>query len=188
MFNDDIMTAMKKMGLHWTIVGLVAMSLTACMKSQEIDLPAVDYDKYRSLQEASEQFELEQLGVEKKSPLKPAIQSVNNRIATLYFNTAIAQLNEHDMDVLNQIYQSSQKTDYIYMVVSHSSPSLEKNVGVNVISMRRGLTVYEYLMNLGLAQERMMFVSEGADKPRYSEINSFGKKANQRVEIFIVER
>ena len=55
------------------------------------------------------------------------------------------------------------------------------------LSLNRALTVYNYIVNKGIAKERLSYFGESNTKPLVEEINEYNEKLNRRVEVVFTE-
>lgn len=78
--------------------------------------------------------------------------------------------------------------------VMRDNPGLEIEIGGHVccaddmpLSILRAQRVFNYLVNYGITESRMLFKGYSHDKPIAAEYNEEGRKANRRVEITILK-
>lgn len=55
------------------------------------------------------------------------------------------------------------------------------------LSLNRALTVYNYIVNKGIAKERLSYFGESNTKPLVEEINEYNEKLNRRVEVVFLD-
>ncbi|GAB6888803.1 hypothetical protein JCM13304A_23020 [Desulfothermus okinawensis JCM 13304] len=127
------------------------------------------------------------------------IFSVN---AELLFKKGTAKLTKEGETVLKKISSVLKKVKYPVLIAGHTSlfeASQELNMEFNnkksygvdpswILSIKRCISVYKYLLDLGVPKDKLVNEAYGKYHPLYSNETALGRKKNRRVDFILDKR
>lgn len=121
----------------------------------------------------------------------PAVAGATEQIAVIYFDSASADLDSEDLEVLRQVFLIHQAEGGVLKVQGHASgktgavsaPDRER---INLeMSARRADSVAQALRNFGVSPAAILVEALSDSKPVYEESTANGEAWNRRAEIFL---
>ncbi len=107
-------------------------------------------------------------------------------VRIIFFDYNKFNLTKNDIYVLNSILECSIKDLSINFIIEGHC-DLEGTVEYNLaLGKKRALSVYNYLMKIGIAEDRMKIISYGKDKPLISKEKILSYSKNRRTVIRII--
>jgi len=104
-------------------------------------------------------------------------------LANVQFKTGIAKLNSNSEKVLTNIAQTLQENKHLrFEVAGHTDNTGNPQYNLD-LSISRAQSVRQYLIDQGVAAERLTTRAYGQDKPIASNETLEGRKQNRRVEL-----
>lgn len=104
----------------------------------------------------------------------------------LQFETNKAVIKNASFPYLDELYKTMVKSNWNLKLIGHTD-NVGKNSSNLVLSKKRAEAVKEYLVNLGIAPDRIKTEGRGEAEPIASNDNEEGRAKNRRVE-FIIEK
>ena len=108
------------------------------------------------------------------------------KIDQLYFEADTFGLTEQSIPVLNEIYEFMRDNESIALEVGGHTNGMPEHDFCDRLSEQRAKTVVNYLLDKGIAKDRLEYKGYGKRKPIASNRTRDGRKRNQRVEIKIL--
>ncbi len=104
-------------------------------------------------------------------------------LANIQFKTGIAKLNANSQNILAGIAQTLQENQHLrFEVAGHTDNTGPVQYNVD-LSSNRAQSVRQYLIDKGVAADRLTARAYGQDKPIASNETREGRKQNRRVEL-----
>lgn len=122
---------------------------------------------------------------------EPAVPGRSEQIAIIYFDSASAELDGDDLEVLRQVAVIHQAEGGILRVQGHASGrtglvSTQEHERVNrVMSAKRAESVAAALRNFGVPPAAILVEALSDSNPIYEESTANGEAGNRRAEIFL---
>lgn len=104
----------------------------------------------------------------------------------LQFETNKAVIKNASFPYLDELYKTMVKSNWNLKLIGHTD-NIGKDSSNLVLSKKRAEAVKEYLVNLGIAPERIKTEGRGEAEPIASNDTEEGRAKNRRVE-FIIEK
>ena len=109
------------------------------------------------------------------------------RIEKLFFEVDASEIQRESFGELNNLFEFlSENGDVVVEIGGHTNSVPTEDWYCDSLSTARAKAVADYLVNKGIATERLQFKGYGKRKPLYSNRTEFGRRKNQRVEIKIL--
>lgn len=113
------------------------------------------------------------------TPAEYAPNGLNN----IYFETDDYNLLATSFKTLDEVYGFLSKNQSLEISIVGHTDNRGENYHNQELSMNRAKAVYNYLINKGIAAERLKFSGKGASKPVASNLTEDGRQENRRVEF-----
>ncbi|SNZ01191.1 Thrombospondin type 3 repeat-containing protein [Flagellimonas pacifica] len=114
-------------------------------------------------------------------------KQLNNYAKTILFDTGKSTIKPESLSVMVDIIQILNEYPNAKFMVEGHTDSVGSNATNQNLSERRANAVREFLVNEGIAQNRLTSVGYGEDKPIASNNTRSGRKQNRRVEINLIK-
>lgn len=133
--------------------------------------------------------------VASKESSKPKIMNLDRsklkkdqtiEIKNLYFKSDVTSINSNSYEVLNEIYDFLYKNDDIIIEIGGHTNNQPEHVYCDSLSEKRAKEVAIYLVDKGIAGDRIYYKGYGKRKSIASNLSHEGRMKNQRVEIKIL--
>ena len=108
------------------------------------------------------------------------------RIQNLYFKADTSTISSKSFSVLNEVYEFLDKNEDIVVEIGGHTNGLPEPDYCDKLSLERAKAVADYLIEKGIAQDRLEYKGYGKRKPVASNKSKIGRQKNQRVEIKIL--
>lgn len=179
---------MKKINIsiYAILVALTAFGLQAC-KSKKMALSPGSQVQVEEREPVREP-EPEPVEEEPAAPApEPVVEEPNYNFRNIQFEYDSGVLKTDSYDVLDQIVREMKKTENANFVIDGHS-SVEGSAAYNMeLSIDRANAVKVYIVNAGIASNRLTTKGFGATKPAASNDSESGRAQNRRVEIRLVK-
>jgi outer membrane protein OmpA-like peptidoglycan-associated protein len=109
------------------------------------------------------------------------------RMEQLFFEADSADLEETSIPVLEELYGFMKDNPSIVVRVEGHTNDLPPHEFCDWLSTERAKAVAEYIVQKGIASERVYYRGYGKRQPVYSNLTAEGRRLNQRVEINILQ-
>lgn len=107
------------------------------------------------------------------------------KLDNVKFKTATAELSNESLSILDNIAQTLKENDHLnFEVAGHTDNTGDYNYNVN-LSEKRANAVRQYLVDKGVAADRLTARGYGPDKPVASNDTRTGRSQNRRVELVL---
>ena len=113
------------------------------------------------------------------TPAEYAPDELNN----IYFETDEYDLLPTSFKTLDEVYGFLAKNQSLEISIIGHTDNRGENYHNQELSMNRANAVYNYLINKGIAAERLQFSGKGASAPVASNLTEDGRQENRRVEF-----
>ncbi len=129
--------------------------------------------------------------IRRTASAEPAVAGAIEQIAVIYFDSASAELDSEDLEVLRQVFLIHQSEGGVLKVQGHASGktgtvSAQERERINLeMSARRAESVAQALRNFGIASAAILVEALSDSKPVYEESTANGEAWNRRAEIFL---
>lgn len=107
---------------------------------------------------------------------------------TLHFDFDQASLRGEDQDKLERWGGMLRRNRFLRLEVHGHTDSTGPEGYNSALSKRRADTVFEYLMDIGVAPDRMRTTAHGSQQPTATNAHDSGRAKNRRVEFRLVEQ
>lgn len=125
---------------------------------------------------------------EMQDPPEPLTRVEELERDTLHFDFDDAALQKEDVVKLERWGRMLRRNRFLRLEV-HGHTDATGPEGYNaVLSKRRAETVFEYLLDIGVAPDRMRTTAHGSQWPTATNANDSGRAKNRRVEFRLVEQ
>ncbi len=89
---------------------------------------------------------------------------------------------------LNRVANKLKRYNYKTIIEGHTDSTISRKITNEELSIKRALSVLNYLLSRGINPERIGIAGYGDSKPLYPETNPLNRAKNRRVEITIYLR
>ncbi|HET8962357.1 MAG TPA: OmpA family protein, partial [Chitinophagales bacterium] len=138
----------------------------------------------------SENFSLENVKQDEPYTLEIFLQPVSSgeiiTLRNIFFNTASAELLPESETELNKAVELLQLNNNIKVRINGHTDNVGSESENLQLSINRALAVEEYLINAGIAKERLSHQGFGETKPIDSNETDAGRATNRRTELEII--
>jgi outer membrane protein OmpA-like peptidoglycan-associated protein len=119
------------------------------------------------------------------TPAPTTAPVVHKRIVLrgVHFDFNQSTLRPDSRPVLDEAVETLQKNPDVRIVVEGHTDSIGSDQFNQALSVRRAEAVYRYLVNSGVAPERMQVVGYGKSRPVATNATTVGRAQNRRVEL-----
>ena len=108
---------------------------------------------------------------------------------SVYFETAKAVIKEESFELLNEVAQILiDHPELLLIRIEGHTDSRGNNAYNKDLSQRRADSVRTYLIEKGVAEDRLQSVGYGEEKPLVKEENAAAWEKNRRVDFFVEKR
>ena len=143
-------------------------------------------DKFLS---QSENIDLENLLEYKKESqnllLVPIESGQSITMNNLFFETKKFTLRNESYLELNRIIKFLEQNPTVKIEISGHTDDVGTDENNLILSEKRALEVYMYLISKSVTKERLTYIGYGENKPKLPNINDLNRSMNRRVEILI---
>ena len=143
-------------------------------------------DKFLS---QSENIDLENLLEYKKESqnllLVPIESGQSITMNNLFFETKKFTLRNESNLELNRIIKFLEQNPTVKIEISGHTDDVGTDENNLILSEKRALEVYMYLISKSVTKERLTYIGYGENKPKFPNINDLNRSMNRRVEILI---
>jgi outer membrane protein OmpA-like peptidoglycan-associated protein len=109
------------------------------------------------------------------------------KIEKLFFEADTAAISDNSYESLDEIYQFLEDNNDIEIEVGGHTNNIPKDEYCDKLSTARAKVIADYLIEKGIARNRIQFKGYGKRKPLASNKTAAGRLKNQRVEIKILK-
>jgi outer membrane protein OmpA-like peptidoglycan-associated protein len=114
------------------------------------------------------------------------IHQINNYARSIWFETGSSELNMDSKQSLDQIYQILQEQPNLYLNIEGHTDNIGTSESNLLLSRNRALAVQLYLVNKGIAQDRLNPMGFGQARPLVDNTTKEGRAKNRRVEFVLM--
>ena len=107
-------------------------------------------------------------------------------LENVMFKSGTAILETESYEPLNELYQSLFLDEALSIAISGHTDNVGSELDNQVLSQARAKAIYTYLIEKGIAENRLQYKGTGESKPIASNDTSSGRKRNRRVEFEIL--
>jgi outer membrane protein OmpA-like peptidoglycan-associated protein len=108
-------------------------------------------------------------------------------IEKLQFDADSIVIREDAIPIINEVYQFLEDNPSIVVEIGGHTNNLPPPAYCDSLSTNRARVVAEYIVNKGIASNRVYYKGYGKRKPKFSNGTADGRRRNQRVEIKILK-
>ncbi len=103
----------------------------------------------------------------------------------LLFPPGQYKLSKSAYKVIDQVYSILKDKKYFILIEGHTDSSISKKISNMELSLKRAISVAEYLIKKGYPKDKITVCGYGDSKPLYPEDTLSGRAKNRRVEVTI---
>ena len=130
-----------------------------------------------------ERTELQELLIDNSVITKGSVIQVEN----LFFEADSFNIDKKSIAVLDDLYSFLVQNPTVKIEVGGHTNNVPSADYCDILSTKRAKSIVEYLIQKGIAKERLTYKGYGKMKPLYNNLTELGRNKNQRVELTIIE-
>ena len=159
----------------------------------QTSIESFDFSKINKTQNFSQNFYLNAIEKEKTQPtteVKAAIMQIDSnlfRLDKVYFSTGQANILPESYQQLDGLVEMMKKNNQLKIRVDGHTDNVGDTELNKKLSLDRAFNVRQYLIDKGIAGERVHFKGFGDTKPIAPNDSEENKRKNRRVEFVIIE-
>lgn len=119
-------------------------------------------------------------------PLVPIKKGIAFRLENIFFETAKYDLKDKSKSELDKLVIFMQDNDQVKGEISGHTDNVGTKQGNMTLSLNRAKAVYNYLLEKGIAKERLSFKGYGDSQPATTNATEEGRAKNRRIEFKIL--
>jgi outer membrane protein OmpA-like peptidoglycan-associated protein len=119
-------------------------------------------------------------------PMKPIKAGEKVVLKNIFFETGKYNLKDESKSELNKLGDFLNQNPKVKIEVSGHTDNVGDDKMNQTLSLNRAKSVYDYLMNNGIAAERLTYKGYGETQPVESNDTDKGRAANRRTEFKVV--
>jgi outer membrane protein OmpA-like peptidoglycan-associated protein len=120
--------------------------------------------------------------------IEVTIQQINSYARSIWFETGSSELNMDSKQSLDQIYQILQEQPRLYLNIEGHTDNIGTHESNLLLSRNRARAVELYLVNKGIAQDRLKSMGFGQTRPVVDNTTKEGRAKNRRVEFVLMSQ